>query len=166
MYNQNITLCIGIMFTELAGRMPLVTENTTIDQLHCIIKILNCGVEESILFDRYLRKHRIVLSATTMRSKSYTLANTASALRQKYTQWPTHLLEIVAHCLQLNPSNRKNADQLLNMDFFTSRTFLLFFHNDLEIKLMHDSMTESTDTSNVSQRIPKHRHLHNNSTVI
>lgn len=125
----------------------MVTEDTIIDQLYRIIKILGYGSDDLTLFEKYLRKYGIVLKITASPSKSYIFSSTALALKKLYGKWPTCLLEVVTHCLQLNPANRKNAAQLLNMVFFTGEAFSLF-ERELKIKLEYDKMTLSTNTSN------------------
>lgn len=132
---------IGILFTELISKLPLVTESTIVGQLYGIAKILDCEGDELAVINNYLSKHNVSLNIVSQKvslSKSYTVVKTALALRNVYVQWPTHLLEIVAHCLQLNPANRKSAAQLMNMEFFTVGTFTTRFAKELEIKLERD----------------------------
>jgi len=129
------------LFTELVNQFPLVTEQTVINQLYGIVKILNCNSIELTIINKYLRKHGVNLNLEPQQgplSKSYTFSNTALALQKVYAEWPIHLLEIVTHCLQLNPKNRRNAAQLLDMDFFTFGTFVLEFSKELENKLKCD----------------------------
>jgi len=129
------------LFTELVNQFPLVTEQTVVDQLHGIAKILNCNSIELTVINKYLRKHGVSLNVEPQQgslSKSYTFSNTALALQKVYAEWPIHLLQIVTYCLQLNPKNRRNAAQLLDMDFFTFGTFILEFSKELENKLKCD----------------------------
>lgn len=127
------------MFTELVGGWPLVTKEKTIDQLFSIIETLDCGINELALFNRHLINHGIIFNTKNRQSKSYVLSNTTFVLQKKYDRWPTNLVEIVAYCLQLNPVNRKNATQLLDMDFFTNETFLLLYNKQLKINLMNEN---------------------------
>lgn len=129
------------MFTELVNQLPPVTKETTIDQLYGIAEMLNCDSIELAVINKYLHKHGVIVKVVSQQgplSKSYTFSNTALALQKVYTKWPTHLLEIVAHCLQMNPKNRKNAAQLLDMDFFTFGTFTSDFSKELKNKLKSD----------------------------
>jgi hypothetical protein len=144
LYTYNILHnCIGILFTELINKMPLVTEDTIISQLYGITKILGNENCDLTVIDKYLRKHGCSLnleaSSHAPLSQSYTISKTAMALRKVYTWWPTYLMEIVTYCLQFNPNNRKNAAQLLDMKFFTAGTFLLRFNKELKIKLENDN---------------------------
>lgn len=132
---------IGILFTELVSKLPIVTESTTVGQLYGIAKILNCEANELTVINNYLSKHNVSLNIVPQQvslSKSYKVVKTALALRSVYAQWPTHLLEIVAHCLQLNPANRKSAAQLMKMEFFTVGSFTTRFAKEIEIKLERD----------------------------
>lgn len=129
------------MFTELVNQIPLVTKHTTVSQLYGITEILGCKGGDLKVIEKYLSNHNISLNIENHQgplSKSYTFSNTAIALRKVYTQWPTHLLEIVAHCLQLDPANRKNAAQLLDMEFFTVGNFTSNFDKKLEVILEYD----------------------------
>ncbi|XP_025207209.1 probable cell division protein kinase ECU08_0230 [Melanaphis sacchari] len=133
---------VGILFTELVNKMPLVTEDTIISQLYGITKILGNNNCDLAVVDKYLRKHGFSLNLEANfkpLSQSYTVSKTAMALRKVYDWWPTHLMEIVTYCLQFNPNNRKNAVQLLDMKFFTAGTFLLRFNKELNIKLKNDN---------------------------
>jgi len=126
------------LFTELVNKFPLVTEETTVDQLHGIAEKLNCDSDELTIINKYLHKHDVIVNIVSQQgplSKSYTFSNTALALQKVYAEWPIHLLEVVAHCLQLNPKNRKTAAQLLSMDFFTFGTFTSDFSKELFIIL-------------------------------
>lgn len=137
---------IGILFTELISKMPLVTESTIVSQLYGIAKILNCEGNELAVINNYLRKHNVILNMVPQQgplSKSYRVVKTALALRNVYAHWPAHLLEIVSHCLQLNPANRKSAAQLLNMEFFTVGTFTTRFSKELKIKLDRDKTSRN-----------------------
>lgn len=119
-----IFIILGILFTELTSQYPLVTEETIIQQLYGIANILCCEGIDLAPIGKYLKKHGTSLNIKKHRqklsSKSYIVTNTAIALQKVYKEWPTCLLEIVAHCLQLNPVHRKNAKQLLSMKFFAS----------------------------------------------
>lgn len=139
------------MFTELVNQIPLVTNHTTISQLYGITEILGCKGNDLRIIGKYLSNHNISLNIETHQgplSKSYTFSNTAIALRKVYHQWPTHLLEIVAHCLQLDPENRKNAVQLLDMDFFTAGNFTSNFNKKLKVILEYDKAFYANSLSN------------------
>ncbi|VVC29270.1 Protein kinase domain,Protein kinase-like domain,Protein kinase, ATP binding site,Serine/threonine- [Cinara cedri] len=140
---------VGILFTELVNRWPLVTEETIDYQLYGIIEILGCKDHNSIVINEYLHNRGIELSIENQQEqplcKSYTISNTALALRRVYPEWPTDLLKIVAHCLQLNPVDRMNAAQLLNMEFFTTGMFMTNFDKELENKLKYDKTIENTN---------------------
>lgn len=151
LYLYLFILLLGILFTELTSQYPLVTEETIINQLYGIASILCCEGIDVTPIDKYLKKHGTSLNMKKHRqkisSKSYTITNTALVLKKVYNQWPTCLLEIVAHCLQLNPVYRKNAEQLLNMKFFTVGTFTSNLNKELKIKLKHDNSTLNKNTN-------------------
>ncbi|XP_016659106.1 cyclin-dependent kinase-like 2 [Acyrthosiphon pisum] len=133
---------VGILFTELVNKMPLVAEDTVTSQLYGITKILGCDNCDLIVVDKYLRKHGYSLNLEASYaplSQSYTASKTAMALRKVYACWPIYLVEIVTYCLQFNPVNRKNAAQLLDMKFFTAGTFLSRFNKEMKIKLKYDN---------------------------
>lgn len=133
---------IGILFTELIDKMPLVAEDTIISQLYGITKKLGCENCDLIVVDKYLRKHGFSLNLEASYaplSQSYIVSKTAMALRKVYAYWPIYLVEIVTYCLQFNPVNRKNAAQLLDMKFFTAGTFLSRFNKEIKIKLKNDN---------------------------
>lgn len=130
--------CIGILFTELVSKMPLVAEDTIISQLYGITKLLGCNKHDLTVVDNYLRKHGFSLNLEASYapvSQSYIVSRTSMALRKAYTSWPIYLVEIVTYCLQFNPVNRKNAAQLLDMKFFTAGTFLSHFNKEMKMKL-------------------------------
>lgn len=142
LYLDIVCYFIGILFTELVNKMPLVAEDTIASQLYGITKILGCENCDLIVVDKYLRKHGHSLNleaSYTAMSQSYTASKTAMALRKVYACWPIYLLEIVTYCLQFNPVNRKNAAQLLDMKFFTAGTFLSRFNKEMKIKLKFDN---------------------------
>jgi len=129
------------LLTELVNRYPLVTEYTADSQLYGIAKVLNCDSAEITYINRYLHKHGVradVVPRQGPLSESYVYSDTALALRKACAEWPMSLLEIAVHCLQLNPKNRMNAAQLLDMDFFTFGTFVSEFAKELENKLKRD----------------------------
>lgn len=135
----------GILFMELVSRQPLVTENTVISQLYGIANILGFKSHFLIVINKYLHKHGIRLNINNQQEqplcKSYTISNTALTLQKIYPNWPTNLLKIVAHCLQLNPIDRMNAAQLLDMDFFTVGMFMSNFDKELKNKLKYEQIT-------------------------
>jgi len=142
LYMDILWYFIGILFTELVDKMPLVTEDTIISQLYGIIKILGCDNCDLIVVDKYLRKNGFSLNLEASYaplSQSYIVSKTAMALRKVYACWPIYLVEIVTYCLQFNPVNRKNAAQLLDMKFFTAGTFLQRFNKEIKIKLKNDN---------------------------
>lgn len=122
------------MFTEMVSQIPLVREYTILAQLEGIIKMF--GNDSTI--NRYLRRYGINLPKQYRQSQSYVYADTAAILQKKYSSWSTYLLETVAHCLQINPENRKNAAQLLQLDFFIRGTFAAQFDKLLQIKLQNE----------------------------
>lgn len=130
------------MFTELVNKLPLVTENTIIRQLYSITKLLGCNNHNITVINKYLYKHGIGINLENQQEqpshKSYIIFNTAKTLRKVYPTWPIHLFKIVAHCLQLNPTDRLSAAQLLDLEFFTTGTFMLNFDKILENKLKYD----------------------------
>ncbi|XP_022161581.1 cyclin-dependent kinase-like 2 [Myzus persicae] len=133
---------VGILFTELIDKMPLVAEDTIISQLYGITKKLGCENCDLIVVDKYLRKHGFSLNLEASYaplSQSYIVSKTAMALRKVYAYWPIYLVEIVTYCLQFNPVNRKKAAQLLDMKFFTAGTFLSRFNKEIKIKLKNDN---------------------------
>lgn len=138
------------MFTELVGRLPLVTENTIIRQLYSITKLLGCNNHNLTSINKYLYKHGIEINLENQQKqpshKSYTIYNTAKILRNVYPTWPTHLFEIVAHCLQLSLTDRSSASQLLNLEFFTTGTFMSNFDKTLENKLKYEHALQNINT--------------------
>lgn len=142
LYMNIVCYFIGILFTELVNKMPLVAEDTITSQLYGITKILGCDNYDLIVVDNFLRKHGYSLNLEASYaplSQSYTASKTAMALRKVYACWPIYLVEIVTYCLQFNPVNRKNAAQLLDMKFFTAGTFLSRFNKKMKIKLKYDN---------------------------
>lgn len=142
-----LVIITGILFTELVDNMPLVTQQTADGQLCGIFEILGNNDRNTKVIIRHLRKHGIDLRGKNYKqqplSKSYMISNTALALRKVYPDWPTLLLEIVSHCLQLNPADRMNAAQLLDMEYFTIGMFNSKFDIELEKRQAYDKIIEN-----------------------
>lgn len=139
MYNR--THVVGIILTELVSGYPLVTENSEENQFSCLAEELKWGADDLVDFSEKCRNSGIIRNfEQRSSSKSYAVANTATDLRKLFPMWTRSMLDIVSNCLQLNPVNRKNATQLLNMKFFTQENFALKFDKLLESKIKQDNL--------------------------
>jgi serine/threonine protein kinase len=134
---------VGIIFTELVNTLPLVTQNSNAHQLSHLVKILKWRTEDLVDVNNYLREsgyNQNVGNQLKSSSKSYAVTNTVAELRKVFPQFTLSMLDLVASCLQLNPANRKNAEQLLHMKFFTEGRFSFHIDKLLEIRIKNDKM--------------------------